>query len=36
MGGTYISYYNPGSSLSCVHFGGGRNNVGLMYIAIGF
>ena len=35
-GSTYISYWNPGSSLSSVHFGGGRPNVGLMYIAMGF
>lgn len=36
LGSTWVSYWNSGSSLSYVHFGAGRTNVGVMYIAIGF
>ena len=36
QGSIWIAYYNPGSSLSYIHFGGGREYVGVMYIAIGF
>ena len=35
-GSIWVSYYNPLSNLSHVHFGGGRERVGLMYIAIGY